>query len=165
VAVASTPDGDISDAQLVEMRKCVFEGELDLAAYESAMRTAAGAASAHGVNLYYALQPSVTFKGTLAGPEKITLHKRHQDLYNKGWKTYGAPEGTCFFSMQQSFFRQAGELTARLDEELGSQSVKFLDLSALFHDSSEDIFYDYAHYTDLGNKEIALALSQILLRQ
>lgn len=153
----------VGDAELAEMQSCPFEGELDLTAYESAMRTAAGAASAHQVNLHYVLQPSITFKETLTGPEKSTLYARHRYTYDNGWRDYGAAEGTCFFAMQQTFFQRAGAVSSRLNEELGGQFVRFLDLSALFSSSREDVFYDYAHYTDFGNKKIALALSKILL--
>ncbi len=148
--------------QLEEARNCKFSGKFDISAYLSAIRSATGIAAAHKINLIYALQPSITYKKTLTPPEQATLWKVHNRVTAGGMGSYGVGKNGCYHDMQKKFFNKMSTQFSQLQQSSRSPHVRYTDLSQMFTNSSEDIFYDYAHYTNLGNQKIAIALSKML---
>lgn len=101
--------------------------------------------------IIYALQPSVVYKENLTEPEEALLAQLE----------YNARSGSDPYSDDSAilqikgFFEIVRKSFQNTDEQIASEGVRLLDLSDLFKTDKEDVFYDYVHYTDLGNKKIA----------
>ena len=160
---ATEPVEVITDEQIAEVTSCESTSKHDLTAYESAVRTAVGAAASHEIEIFYVLQPSIVFKKTLTPAERRPLHRIHEKTKSGDWASYGVPAGSCYFKMQRQFFVKARELFIHLTDSATGEFANLVDLSDLFAHSEDDIFYTYAHYTDRGNQEIAAALAALLM--
>lgn len=130
----------------------------DLHPYNSHLRSMIGAAQAHQVAILVVLQPAIGYKAKLTASERLGYDQMRAIVFAGDLADYGVPPGTCLDVMQRDYFTQAQALFAELAADLTAPQVSIIDLSQLFTTTTEAVFYDYAHYTDLGNQRIAAAL-------
>jgi hypothetical protein len=135
---------------------------LDTGPYLSAIRSALGAADSAGIPILYALQPSIAYKQVLQPSEARTVLKVQAIVEAGSMSRYGAPPQTCFLKMQRRFFDEASSAFEQILPKSDKQFI--LSLADMFAHEKRDVFYDYAHYTDLGNQEIAHVLGEYVLK-
>ncbi len=136
---------------------------LDLHPYLSNVRSMLGAAQAHDVRMIYALQPIIIEKKRLTIEEQFGFQQMREKVWAGYFSAYGLPAGTCLETMQRDFFASAQTAFSELSATFAAENVMVTDLSALFADAAGTMFYDYAHYTDAGNRQIALGLAKLVL--
>ena len=128
---------------------------VDVGPYVTAVRAAYGAASANGIALLHFLQPSVAFKEILHPNEEGPLARVQRTIAAGAWRWYGIGEQVCFLEFQREFFEAAEAALEACCGGWGGAS-----LVRLFAEREDDLFYDYAHYTDLANREIAAVVAE-----
>lgn len=150
--------GEIDESRIVRP-------PLNVVPYLANVRTSVLAAKGWGVPVLYVLQPSIVYKAKLTPEELGPLDEVRRRTYFEGrWRAYRAGRGCCFDDIQRRFFEQARPEFLKLAAELNSDVVRFVDLSRYFADHTEDLFYDYCHYTDRGNELLAQAFARELRR-
>ena len=137
---------------------------LNVSPYLANVRTSVATAVGWKTPILYILQPSIAYKETLTPEELKPLDKVRRETFFLGrWEDYGVPAGCHFDDIQRRFFEAARPGFLDLATEFDRESVRLLDLSKLFAESEEDLFYDYCHYTDRANELIAQEIAEPLL--
>jgi lysophospholipase L1-like esterase len=135
---------------------------LDVQPYLSNVRSMLGAAQAHNVTIVYALQPIIIEKKRLTPEEQLGFRLMREKVWAGSFAAYGLPAGTCLEQVQRDFFAVAKTAFAELSASFPADDVIVTDLAALFADAAGTMFYDYAHYTDAGNRQIARYLAKLV---
>ncbi|MBI5814218.1 MAG: hypothetical protein HZB29_01255 [Nitrospinae bacterium] len=107
------------------------------------------------VRFLHVLQPTLIFKKSLS-PREATA------LAEKEWKEIKITKES-FKAKLYIFFDGASAAFDKIGKEEDSPLVKMADLSRLFEDESGEIFVDYGHYNDIGNRRIGESLASLAL--
>ena len=87
---------------------------------------------------------------------------RRSTLREGRWRAYGAGKGSDFDEIQRRFFDTARPGFLELAEEFKGPGARLVDFSERFATNTEDLFYDYCHYTDRGNELLAEGIAERL---
>ena len=139
-------------------RLSILQPPLNVDPYLANVRSCVALAIGWRMPLLYVLQPSVVYKKTLTAEELSPLENIRRKTLAGGWSAYKAERGCDFDDIQRRFFDGARPGFLDLGKRLNSETTQLVDFSRLFENETEDLFYDYCHYTDRGNELIANAI-------
>ena len=136
---------------------------LNVLPYLGNVRTTVAAAMGWQTPILYILQPSVVYKTKLTPQEYGVMQEVRRTTLSEGkWRAYRAGKGCDFDDIQRRFFDTARPGFLELAEDFNGPGVRLVDFSERFATNTEDLFYDYCHYTDRGNELLAEGIAEEL---